>query len=186
MSTKKKVIIIGASYRGMHGFIKNIIAYHNDDYEIAGICDITLGKVEDLNRYMNSDFKAYDNFDKMMSEIKPDIAVIANIDCVHVDYLEKTLAGGVHTVVEKPLCVDGNQCKRVRAAIASNPKVEAVTAHNLRYHPASLKIKDIIDSGRIGEIVSINFTEMLDIDHGTSYFHRWNRRIQLPRPSQYL
>ena len=177
-SVKKKVVIVGASYRGMHGFIRNIREYHSDKYEIAGICDVTLDKVEDLNRYLGSDFKAYDDFDKLMSELKPDVAVIANIDRVHVDYLEKTLAAGVATVVEKPLCVDADQCRRVREAVAANPGVEAVTAHNLRYHPASLKMKEVLDSGRIGKVLSINFTENLDVDHGASYFHRWNRTMK--------
>ncbi len=174
MPVKKKIVIIGASYRAMHGFIKNIQEYHGNEYDIAGICDITKEKVEDLNTYLNSNFKAYDNFENMLAEIQPDIAIIANIDSVHVDYLEKTLAAGVHTVVEKPLCIDAKQCQRVRAATRNNPDIEAITAHNLRYHPASLKIKEVLDSGRIGKILSINFTETLDVDHGASYFHRWN------------
>ena len=178
MSSKKQVVVIGASYRGMHCFIKNIMAQHGNDYEIAGICDISFEKVMDLNDYLTSSFKAYTDVDKMLTDIKPDIAVIANIDCVHVDYLEKTLAAGVRTVVEKPLCIDAEQCKRVRSAAAANPDIEAVTAHNLRYCPFALKMKEVLDSGRIGEIRSINFTEMLDIDHGASYFHRWNRTMK--------
>lgn len=162
----------------MHGFIKNIMTYYSDDYEIAGIYDIALEKIENLNNYMKANFKAYTNIDVMLAEIKPAIAIIANIDCVHVDYLEKTMAAGVHTIVEKPLCVDTKQCLRVRAAVLANPDVEAVTAHNMRYSPAAQKIKEVLDSGRIGKIVSANYTEMLDIDHGASYFHRWNRTMK--------
>ncbi len=178
MAEKKKIVIVGASYRAMHGFLNNIRDSYSNEYDVVGIHDLTIEKVEDLNECFKSNYKAYDDFEKMMEENKPDIAVIANIDCVHIDYLEKIMAAGVTTVVEKPLCIDAEQCKRVRKATELNPSVEAVTAHNLRYHPASLKIKEVLDSGRIGNILSIQFVESLDIDHGTSYFHRWNRAMK--------
>lgn len=177
MLNKKKVVLIGASYRGMHGFLKNIKERH-EDHEIVAICDMTMEKIQDLNDYFGSSFKGYTDCDEMLKSESPDVAIIANIDRVHVDYLEKTLAEGVRTVVEKPLCVDAEQCRRVRGAIAEYPNADAVTAHNLRYLPASLKIKEILDLGSIGEIISINFTEMMDVDHGASYFHRWNRTMR--------
>ncbi len=177
MENKRKIVIVGASYRAMHGFINNIQKYYGEQYEIAGVSDLTIDKVEDLNSYIDKNFKAYNDFDLMLAEVRPDVAVIANIDCVHVDYLEKTLAAGVRSVVEKPLCVDAKQSQRVRDAIRKYPNIEAVTAHNMRYHPASLKIKEVLDSGRIGKVRSINFTETLDVDHGASYFQRWNRTM---------
>ncbi|MCK5845654.1 MAG: Gfo/Idh/MocA family oxidoreductase [Victivallales bacterium] len=124
MSKKSKVVVIGASYRGMHGFLKNIVERH-PDYEIAAICDITMGKIQDLNDYFGSLFKGYTDCGEMLAVEKPDVAIIANIDRVHVDYLEMTMAAGVRTVVEKPLCVDADQCRRIRAASAKHPDVEA-------------------------------------------------------------
>lgn len=42
-----------------------------------------------------------------------------------------------------------------------------------------LKAKEIVDSGRLGHVRSVVFQELLDRKHGSSYFRRWNRRMNV-------
>ena len=172
---RRKVVLIGASYRGMHGFIKTLLRNHQNTHEVVGILDISLEKIRDLCDYIGKEFQGFVDFTEMVEIVKPDIAIIATIDSVHVDYLEKCLEAGIECIVEKPLCIDAEQCRRVRAAQTRFPDVQTVTAHNLRYNPYMLKIKELVDAGEIGRIRSILFEELLDMDHGASYFRRWNR-----------
>ena len=45
---------------------------------------------------------------------------------------------------------------------------------NYRYGPAAERIKQILMSGEIGHVTSVDFSYYLDTDHGASYFRRWH------------
>jgi predicted dehydrogenase len=46
---------------------------------------------------------------------------------------------------------------------------------NYRYSPRNSKVKEILQSGEIGEVLSIHFEWLLDTRHGADYFRRWHR-----------
>ncbi|OGV47650.1 MAG: hypothetical protein A2017_21820 [Lentisphaerae bacterium GWF2_44_16] len=171
----KKTILVGASYRGLFGFVKPLINNYSTEYKVAAVCDLSLDRIKVMNELAGVALPGYDDFDTMVKDIRPDMAIIASIDSSHIDYIEKCLQLGIECVCEKPLCIDAEQCRRVRKAQKLNPSVKAVTTHNYRYSPYMLRIKEILDSGKIGKIRSVNFDEYLDWRHGTSYFRRWNR-----------
>jgi len=64
--------------------------------------------------------------------------------------------------------------RQVQAAEARNGRRLRV-AHNYRYAPLHRKIKRLIQAGKLGRVVSVEFTYNLDTWHGSSYFYRWNR-----------
>ena len=50
-----------------------------------------------------------------------------------------------------------------------------VVTFNYRYAPAHQQMKEILMSGEIGRIVSVDFSWYLDVIHGADYFRRWHR-----------
>ena len=50
-----------------------------------------------------------------------------------------------------------------------------VVTHNYRYAPKHQKIKELLMSGEIGKLTSVDFTWFLDTTHGADYFRRWHR-----------
>ena len=50
-----------------------------------------------------------------------------------------------------------------------------VVTFNYRYAPAHQQIKEILMSGEIGKVVSVDFSWYLDVIHGADYFRRWHR-----------
>ncbi len=46
---------------------------------------------------------------------------------------------------------------------------------NYRYAPKHQKIKEILMSGAIGRVISVDFSWYLDVSHGADYFRRWHR-----------
>jgi predicted dehydrogenase len=50
-----------------------------------------------------------------------------------------------------------------------------VVAFNYRYAPKHQKIKELIQSGEIGRVTSVDFSWYLDTSHGADYFRRWHR-----------
>ena len=49
---------------------------------------------------------------------------------------------------------------------------------NYRYSPPRTQVKDLLMSGVIGDILSVDFHWMLDTHHGADYFRRWHRNKQ--------
>lgn len=128
-----------------------------------------------MNDYIGIRVPSFPDMDAMVHKARPDLVVISTTDATHVDYIEKAFAHGVASVVEKPLCTTAEHCRRIRKASADHPGTRSATTHNYRYGPYAMKIKELIDSGKIGAIRSVVFHELLDHRHGASYFRRWNR-----------
>ena len=49
-----------------------------------------------------------------------------------------------------------------------------IVTFNYRYGPDAVMIKEILKSGEIGEVVSVDYNYFLDTGHGASYFRRWH------------
>ncbi|MBE6357915.1 MAG: Gfo/Idh/MocA family oxidoreductase [Lentisphaerae bacterium] len=171
----KKVAFVGASMRAA-AFVNVLKKHFSNDYTIAAVMDIDPGKMKGFLKIHSLDVPTYTDFDKMCAEIAPDMVIVSTIDVAHADYVIKCLDRKIACVSEKPLCISAGQCKAIKAAQERNPEVFAVTSHNARYTPITLKMKELITNGTIGKVMRMEYTEMLDRFHGKSYFQRWNSR----------
>jgi len=168
----KKVAFVGASMRAA-AFVNVLKKHFSNDYTIAAVMDIDPGKMKGFLKIHSLDVPTYTDFDKMCAEIAPDMVIVSTIDVAHADYVIKCLDRKIACVSEKPLCISAGQCKAIKAAQERNPEVFAVTSHNARYTPITLKMKELITNGTIGKVMRMEYTEMLDRFHGKSYFQRW-------------
>lgn len=114
-----------------------------------------------------------------------DAVVIATQDSMH---LEPALAFadlGYHILLEKPMAPDEEGCRRIVEGILRNDVLFAV-AHVLRYTTYTRKLKEIIDSGAIGEIVSMHRLEPVGYWHQAHSFVRGNWRREAESSSMLL
>jgi predicted dehydrogenase len=72
------------------------------------------------------------------------------------------------------MVTDETQCQAVLDAEKRTGRKIVVT-FNYRYSPKHQKIKEVLLSGAIGEVTSVDFAWFLDIQHGADYFRRWHR-----------
>ena len=105
-----------------------------------------------------------------------DVAVIATQDRDHVAAAEALAAAGYHLLLEKPMAVDADGCRRIVAAVERAGVLLAV-AHVLRYTPYGRALQGIVDDGRIGELVSIQHLEPVGWWHFAHSYVRgsWRR-----------
>jgi len=73
------------------------------------------------------------------------------------------------------MTTDETRCKKIIETIDKTGQKLQVT-FNYRYSPPRSQVKEIIMSGAIGDVLSVNFTWMLDTRHGADYFRRWHRQ----------
>jgi predicted dehydrogenase len=117
---------------------------------------------------------AYTDFQALLAEIDPDGVIVCTQDRTHAGYIVQALAAGKRVYCEKPLCTSAEQCREILAA-AARCKGQVFVTHNMRYGPAEQRIKALVDAGKIGRLLSLEFNEHLDRSHGADSFRRWHR-----------
>ena len=97
-----------------------------------------------------------------------DAVVIATPHPDHPSSAAAALDAGLHVLVEKPLAAHKADCEHVIAAYARRPRAEQVFAEmfNQRTDPRYIKVRDLIQSGELGEIrrVAWTFTDCFRTD----------------------
>ena len=77
--------------------------------------------------------------------------VIATPAETHYPIGKKLLKKGFNLLIEKPLCLSSEHAEEL-VTIAEKMKTSLMVGHLLLFHPAIIKIKEIIDSGKIGNL----------------------------------
>ncbi|WP_232733749.1 Gfo/Idh/MocA family protein [Kitasatospora sp. CB02891] len=104
-----------------------------------------------------------------------DAAVVATQDNQHTEPVEALAQAGYHLLLEKPMATTEEDCLRIVRA-AEKAGVLLAVCHVLRYTTYTRTIKEMIDSGRIGEVVSIQHLEPVGWWHQAHSFVRGNWR----------
>ena len=118
--------------------------------------------------------KIYDDFEKMLDELKPDMVLVTTVDCYHDKYVIRALEKGYDALSEKPLTTDEDKCFAIREAERKSGKKVTVT-FNCRFMPYFAKLKELLMSGIIGKPLAIHYEYLLHPSHGGDYFKRWHR-----------
>jgi predicted dehydrogenase len=160
-------------------FIRPILDTYSAQCEVVGILDIDPKRLDNCRRkfaqlegipgYMPNEFE------RMLKETKPDVVIVAGADHTHADYIVGALEHGLDVISEKPMATTGEDCKRILDAQAKS-KGYCYVAFNYRYMPIHMKIKELIQEGKVGRITSVDLNWYIDTYHGASYFKRWNRK----------
>ena len=102
-----------------------------------------------------------------------DIALIATMDRQHFEPAMKAIDLGYDLLLEKPITPTPEECIAIRDR-ANEKGVKVVICTVLRYTFLFNKLKEIIDSGRIGKVMSINHEECVGNVHQSHSFIRGN------------
>lgn len=113
----------------------------------------------DLNP--NCCFSCYEQF--FASKIQTDAVFICTPEDKHFEPCMKAIVAGYNVLLEKPIAQSRAECEQIRIAAEAKGVIVGV-CHVLRYHPYFQKIKQIVDSGYLGQIISINHTAEINLD----------------------
>jgi predicted dehydrogenase len=150
-----------------------------DTCKLGALCDTNEGRLElraEWARERGVEVPVYkDNqIDRMVAETKPDIVIVTTKDSAHDDYICRAMEAGCDVMTEKPMTTDAQKCQRIIDTQKKTGRTCTVT-FNYRYAPPRTQVKDLLMSGVIGNIVSVDFHWLLDTRHGADYFRRWHR-----------
>ncbi len=95
----------------------------------------------------------------MLTNKIADSVVIALPDKEHKDAAIAFTQRGYHMLLEKPMATNLSDCKEIATTSRSFSEQINAVCHVLRYYSPCIKIKEIIESGVIGDVININHTE---------------------------
>ena len=172
---KKRYCLVGAGTRGTNMWGKRLVELYGDVVEFVGLCDRNPGRVEYGKRYLDVNCPTYTDtdFDRMIAETRPDSVIVTTTDCFHAKYICRAMELGCDVITEKPLATDEKMCQQIIDTEKRTGRQVRVT-FNYRYNPEAEKIREILISGELGQVTSVDFNYYLDTDHGASYFRRWH------------
>lgn len=149
MSAKLQIALVGAGLIG-RAHLARIEA--SPDCELAAICDPT-GSARDLAAELGVLW--FSSQREMLATLKPDGAVIATPNALHVPGAIDCLAAGVPVLVEKPLAESVAAAQELVAAQARTG-IAVLAGHHRRHNPIVKEARRIVQSGEIGRLVAVN------------------------------
>lgn len=177
---RARIALIGTGGRS-EMYIRAIFGNYASTAELVAFSDVNPGRVEFYQKLIQElgapgPVASFDPADltAFIQANAIDRVVVTTPDYTHADYIVEALRAGADVVVEKPLTIDAEGCRRITQAVQETGRNVVVT-FNYRYSPRNSALKEIIQSGVIGKVTSIDFSWVLDTVHGADYFRRWHR-----------
>lgn len=176
-SKKKKFAIVGTGVRGIGMWGNSVIRAYPEHVEFVGLCDHNPGRLAVAKEMIGADCPTFTDFEQMMRETKPEVLIVTTDDDMHDHFIERGMEMGADIICEKPMAIDEKKIQTIIDAEKRTGKSCRIT-FNYRYSPHRAKIWEIIRSGEIGELTSVDFHWYLDTSHGADYFRRWHRLME--------
>lgn len=170
---KLKVIVIGAGNRG--GTYTDYMTQMPEKYEVVAVAEPRESRREYVQKKHNiPDNMCFDDYKPLLELGKiADIALIATMDRQHFEPAMKAIDLGYDLLLEKPITPTPEECIELTKH-ANEKGVKVVICTVLRYTFLFNQLKEIIDSGRIGKVMSINHEECVEFVHQSHSFVRGN------------
>lgn len=162
-------------------FTAALLTDYKEYGELVGLCDLNQTRMRYYNGLFADSYGAEpiptyrpDEFVRMLEEQRVDTVIVTSVDRTHDHYIVTALENGCDVISEKPLTTDAAKCQRILDAHERTGR-KLTVSFNYRYAPRNSAVKELIQSGVIGDIQSVHFEWLLDTRHGADYFRRWHR-----------
>jgi predicted dehydrogenase len=147
-----KVGVVGLGRAGMNMHVPQLKKRKSKFSVVAGCdpeADFRKKFVEECPKAV-----AYKTFDEMLADPNVEMVDIVNRSTQHLETALKALKAGKDVFLEKPICMTHAEAKRLATA-AKKAKGTLYIRHNRRFEPAFTHIKQVIDSGVLGDVYEI-------------------------------
>ena len=163
-----KYILIGAGLRGQ-AYTK--ATFYEHGCEVVAVADPN-EKVRNFIRdtYNVPENMCFESYEQVLQQGKiADFAMICTQDKMHMAPALMAIEQGYDLLLEKPAAPTPEECMQLCKA-AEEKGVRVLICHVLRYTPFFRTVKEIVDSGKIGKVMSVIHTEGVgDVHYSHSY-----------------
>ncbi|MBN2075683.1 MAG: Gfo/Idh/MocA family oxidoreductase [Dehalococcoidales bacterium] len=149
MKTHLRAGVIGT---GAMGSNHARVYYESSKYDLIGVADVDSERANTIAQ--NYECKAFNQYETLLKE-KLDVVSIVVPTILHKEVALSAVSLGSNILVEKPIS-DTIQNADEMIKAAHEKEVRVLVGHIERFNPAIIKLKELIDSNLLGEIISIS------------------------------
>jgi predicted dehydrogenase len=131
----------------------NLARNFNELADLAWVCDTDEERLAGAAaRYPSA--RVTSSFEELLADEAVEAVVVATPVPTHAELARLALAAGKHVFVEKPLALAADEAEEL-VALAEERGLALMPGHLLLYHPGVRKLKEIVDSGALGEVLYV-------------------------------
>lgn len=141
----KKIAVVGYGSWG-----KNLVRNFDKLDSLYAVCDVDESLLKTFGqKYPQA--KTFSSVEELLTDPEIDAVVIATPPASHYSTAKKALQAGKDVFVEKPIALNYKDGEDLVATAQKKNKILMV-GHILEYHPAIVKLKNLVDKGELGKI----------------------------------
>src|SRR5215467_1490172 len=144
-NSKTKIAVVGVGYWG-----KNLVRNFHDLGALSVLCDED-GSAEAKYKKQYPDVRFCQQFNAVLSDHSINAVALSTPAVTHYEMAKAALEAGKDVFVEKPLAINVKHGEELVQLAAAKSRILMV-GHILRYHPAILKLHQLIQDGTLGKI----------------------------------
>ena len=169
------VAVIGVGSRGGDAY-SGEFSRHPDKFKVVSYCDVSQVKLDKYSALFNVPKEnCFLKEEEFFKEKRADILCVCTLDKDHIRQAVAGLKLGYHLLLEKPISDRWEECQELLAA-QKKYGGKVCVCHVLRYAPGFVKVGELIDSGTIGKLVTIESLEQVCYWHQSHSYVRGNWR----------
>ena len=165
------IVAIGAGNR-TNKYLE-YVKQHPDRVRLVGVVELNdIRRQSVAERFGLEPSQCYaDYHDFFRNPVQTDAVMICTPENRHFEPTMLAIEAGCHVLLEKPIAQTLEECQAIGEA-ARKKGVLVSVCHVLRYHPYFMKVKELVDSGELGHIISINHRTSVGVDRAAHGFVR--------------
>jgi UDP-2-acetamido-3-amino-2,3-dideoxy-glucuronate N-acetyltransferase len=140
---KGKIAVVGTGYWG-----KNLVRNFHELGALVGICDVNPAHAKALSEQFN--VPAFD-WPAVLASAEIEAVAVATPAETHFKMAYEALMAGKHVYVEKPLALNIEDAEKL-CTLAKQRNLTLMVGHLLHYHPAFMKLKEMVRDGQLGRL----------------------------------
>lgn len=121
--------------------------------EIIAVCDLNREAAEKVASQFRIP-QIYTNIEEMLNKEQLDVVDLCTPPQTHADLALQAIEHGCHVIMEKPMALRSEDCKRMVGA-ARNKGVRLCVIHQMLFYPPVLKALQLVKDGSIGEFLGM-------------------------------
>ncbi len=154
MSASIDVALVGYGYWGPN-LARNL--HQLATCRLAAVCDLDSARLAEVERFYPATRTT--DYREILSDSTISAVVIATPVPTHYTLTSEALLAGKHVLVEKPLAMSSTEARGLIEVAAHQNRILMV-GHTFEYNPAVRKIKELLTTGKIGELYYIYCTRV--------------------------
>ncbi|GAB5405272.1 MAG: Gfo/Idh/MocA family oxidoreductase [Aureliella sp.] len=120
-----------------------------DGAEIVALCDREFAKATEVAGQF-AIARVFDDYRRMLDEVQPDFVDIITRPDTHLEIVGEAVERGIPIICQKPLAPTADEARKI-VEVADRAGVPLMVHENFRFQPWYRFIKQVFDSGRIGD-----------------------------------